>query len=461
MRFLRVGSLSGTFAVWLLFACGARSSLDFPLAEAGATTTGDGGHGAVPISSGGATTSTGGTRSIGAGGQSSGGSGGTLQASAGSATVGGGFGGFAQGGFAQGGTLAVGGSPVSEGGTGACASGCGGGSVCQNGVCLCVHGQHACSGICVDNDSSDHCGAACTPCVAPAHGTTAPCDGNACNYTCDAGFTSCEGGCLDFMTDPRNCGSCTHDCLGGTCEAGVCQPFALAENQQNPLYIAVGATSLYWTLSSGAVLTMPIAGGTPKTLYPGGSGAEGIALDDRYLYWSTYFGGTILRMPLAGGTVDTLLTTDRRPIGVAVDANNLYFSTFYGAVMQLPLAGGAPTTIYPESTTFCSGVAVNTTDLFLGTYSELYEIPLGGGMALPFATGKNNVFGVALDNDAVYFVEQQGSPVFRAALSDGTVTTIIPAGFAFYGGGIAVDARSIYWIGSDSKSVGTIYRLAK
>src|SRR6266487_1268757 len=30
-------------------------------------------------------------------------------------------------------------------------------------------------------------------------------------------------------TDPKNCGACGHDCLGGKCEGSVCQPLKLVD----------------------------------------------------------------------------------------------------------------------------------------------------------------------------------------------------------------------------------------
>lgn len=49
-----------------------------------------------------------------------------------------------------------------------------------------------------------------------------PCDGASCVPTCVAA--------LD--TDPKNCGRCDHDCLGGGCEAGACTPGVLLEAAQ-------------------------------------------------------------------------------------------------------------------------------------------------------------------------------------------------------------------------------------
>lgn len=47
--------------------------------------------------------------------------------------------------------------------------------------------------------------------------------------TCEDGLVACGGDVcdIDLDADPENCGSCGHDCLGGECEQGECQPVAL------------------------------------------------------------------------------------------------------------------------------------------------------------------------------------------------------------------------------------------
>jgi hypothetical protein len=51
------------------------------------------------------------------------------------------------------------------------------------------------------------------------------------------------GGCgPDLETDPHDCGVCGHDCQGGDCAAGRCQPFVLAENAAAPNYIVADPT---------------------------------------------------------------------------------------------------------------------------------------------------------------------------------------------------------------------------
>lgn len=56
------------------------------------------------------------------------------------------------------------------------------------------------------------------------------------------------GGCGDLQTDPHSCGTCGHDCLGGACSLGACQPYVLADLGTNDLRaLALGATDVFWT----------------------------------------------------------------------------------------------------------------------------------------------------------------------------------------------------------------------
>src|SRR5690349_7067990 len=36
------------------------------------------------------------------------------------------------------------------------------------------------------------------------------------------------GPCTNVATNPKHCGACFHDCLGGQCVGGACQPIQLA-----------------------------------------------------------------------------------------------------------------------------------------------------------------------------------------------------------------------------------------
>ena len=49
-----------------------------------------------------------------------------------------------------------------------------------------------------------------------------------------------------LATDPRNCGRCDHDCLGGECTAGACQPFVVAGGLTGPGELALDESRIYW-----------------------------------------------------------------------------------------------------------------------------------------------------------------------------------------------------------------------
>src|SRR5271170_4179987 len=52
--------------------------------------------------------------------------------------------------------------------------------------------------------------------------------------SCASPETACAGSCVDTRSDTTSCGSCGHDCQGGTCVEGSCQPVTVASGQNNP-----------------------------------------------------------------------------------------------------------------------------------------------------------------------------------------------------------------------------------
>ncbi len=114
-------------------------------------------------------------------------------------------------GGSTGGTVGGGGTPGTTG-----VAGTGGSTECRT-------DQHKCSGMCVDDNSVDHCGTLCDKCQPPP-GATATCDATRCDFTCAANMKRC--------TASANCvptaGCCVNtDCAPqaggqtGTCDSGT------------------------------------------------------------------------------------------------------------------------------------------------------------------------------------------------------------------------------------------------
>ncbi|WP_437321772.1 hypothetical protein [Sorangium sp. So ce385] len=99
---------------------------------------------------------------------------------------------------------------------------------CDGEVCdyRCNAGFQSCNGTLDDGCESnrwvdrDHCGDCATRC-----GRDEGCSRGKC--VCPAGSTRCGDQCVDVMTDPRNCGGCAggsgRDCGAGTCVGGACE----------------------------------------------------------------------------------------------------------------------------------------------------------------------------------------------------------------------------------------------
>ena len=235
---------------------------------------------------------------------------------------------------------------------------------------------------------------------------------NGVQSTCDNGSTCIDGSCVsadvdstklpefdpatagpcpDTTTDPKNCGSCGHDCLGGACTAGQCQPNKLAVS-----------TAAQYLVGDGAVLYVGTNSNTPSSAGP-----------------------ATLAQPLLRIDKSTLATRSIVPPGryvwdVQRQADDSFFATSANSVLRIDVAGKVTTlatfnnslerlTVTPSGiyTTSFFGNAVHRI-LFDGTASTLAQIP--------------NAEGMCEDQDFIYVSQQnEMSRFFRLSKATGQI----------------------------------------
>ena len=105
--------------------------------------------------------------------------------------------------------------------------------------------------------------------------------------------------------------------------------------------VVVDSTSVYYSsygfgsTVEGAVMKVPIAGGTVTTLASGLGEAISIAVDSSNVYWGDYYENNIVKIPTGGGAMTTLVSKMSVPEQIAVDSTSLYWTNAGSTVMKL------------------------------------------------------------------------------------------------------------------------------
>jgi hypothetical protein len=228
-------------------------------------------------------------------------------------------------------------------------------------------------------------------------------------------------------------------------------------DRQLPTFMAVDATQLYWTVrgtpapydSQGGVWKVPLAGGSPVTLFTGYV-AGPLAIDASSIYWATGDIGapppwpfpppstTLCKVPLAGGTPAVVTSGWNAISAIAVDETSVYLldagpaQSGHGTVAKVPLGGGAPVTL-ATGQTFLMGpgtdsnwgiaLAVDASSVYWGTagtqaenYSDgaVMKVPLTGGPPVTVALGQISVSGLAVDETSVYWANRFDGSIMKA-----------------------------------------------
>lgn len=357
----------------------------------------------------------------------------------------------------------------------------------------CVDGQ------CTDDniDTNDCDGGTCLP---PADGgasdahpdVTLVGDGGPTDAQNDAPCsTQCGGTCVDFQSDPQNCGACGVDCTGGTCTAGVCTVNAQVVGsclavQNGKVYVAT-ATGLaemsssggpYTTLGSQPVTSVAatasnvayyVHDANSSALYDlalanpyvesATSTASVMALSDLYAYaWLDFSDGGVWRQTYKGQTTTGSITSLGKLLGgggialaqdvvYATDSANVWRIVDSNTVVKAALPGsGAVVVDDPDKAS--PHVLVASQGIVIG-----YDSQLKSSAPLVSSPVTNPPPLAAIVNDA----SSQPNRVFALAGTNSTWTQILvgPWGGDFAPLGattdaapkcIAIDDTAVYWL---------------
>ena len=323
----------------------------------------------------------------------------------------------------------------------------------------------------------------------------------------------------DKASDPLNCGACGHDCMGGTCLAGSCQPIsvgAVVEPSAQGLF--VDATNVYWTNTGpgGQIKKCAIGGcaGAPTALAAGLSSPNAVLAAGNDVFWTNFGAYTLMKCAIAGCNLTpatlTLVSVTVNSFGrLASDGATLFFSDGgSGIIRSCPLAGcGAGPTVLATSQDDPWGITVDSTSIYwvndaaagsvvtcpktgCGAGNNLlvtlangqnsartmaidvdstYWVTQGAGTVMKcqktgcaqsptmLASGLTNPQGVAVDDTWVYFTEPSANAVKKVPKNGGIV--VLVAGNQKGAFNVAVDAKWVYW--TNNVAVGSVMKVAK
>ena len=319
----------------------------------------------------------------------------------------------------------------------------------------------------------------------------------------DAGEAGCSA---DVVVDPKNCGRCGHDCLGGACERGACQPVRLAVDRSNLLWMAIDATHVYFCEDAVQRLgRVPKAGGAVELVASACTYTYGAAvIDDTNIYVNEQggirvvpkqgLGAGSLILPGAtafavdatnlyllevqsGGTGGMRLSRAAKPAGtpvtiggltspgrVAHDATKLYVTDVDGirqfSKTAAPGGPDAGSSLFVGGAPEPADVAVDSMYVYYAsqTTGSVKRATKVGGSVDIVASGVNAPSAVAVDASGVYFASASAGLIMSCPLAGCPGDPHVLASLQAEPYGIAIDDVAVYWI---TQSGGTVMRVAK
>ncbi len=282
----------------------------------------------------------------------------------------------------------------------------------------------------------------------------------------------------DQQSDPTCCGAIGHDCQGGACTAGVCQPVVLAEPITAADLAITDATLYFVEPVAGTVVRLGTDGSGRAVVATTPDLPIAVAASTDAVAWATTGlqarDGAIMRLATGATTPTTIATMEHAPCDLVLDATGAVWTNYgSGAVPVMPgelraaPATGTPATIVPSLVHAC-GLAATGSAIYYATFGTNPTDPIdgaiatvarGGGTSLTLAANRRGARYLALTGSHVYWTEQgttsatfQDGRVMRMSRSGGfpevLADDVRPRG-------VFADGDAVYWLAG-----GAVRRLA-
>lgn len=323
---------------------------------------------------------------------------------------------------------------------------------------------------------------------------------------CEGSQELCGGGCVDTSSDANHCGACDHDCGGGLCGGGVCQPVELASHSgMHGLLLDQAGSRVFFATSdfntaTNAVGVVSTQTGAVDLFSENQPAASYLAQGGSHLYFTTWDEASVRSIDLSQPGVPTieiglsgggfgmrtgpsgdvfycdyalgLFSFDPTATPVvavpSVQAAGIHHFVFDsdGSIVFTVAASTSTVERYNPSTGMRTTLATSDdpwdivqddaffyfSDQATGTLQRIAKP--GGAPAQLMAGNLSAARGLAVDEDYVYVVS--GTAVTRVAKVPPHTATFVTG--AQSGNAIAVDGDFIYWT---NIGTGKLMKVAK
>ncbi len=236
-------------------------------------------------------------------------------------------------------------------------------------------------------------------------------------------------------------------------------PITLAANQDQSGFLALDGDFVYWTTTFGkTVMKVPKVGGVPQQLAvtPGHGG--NITLSPGEVFFGSGVGmGAVMKVGKDGSGVTVLASGPASPMGMTVAGSVLYWGNNDHSMMKVGTAGGVPTQ-YVVDQNVPGAMTHDQNNIYWavlgdvnGFNGRVMKAAIGSADPVVLAINESRPAAIALDATHLYWTLQWEGQIRRVPIAGGAVEALVKWQMTMYG--LAVDEKAIYWTVWDDGTV--------